>query len=313
MGGATAFQGPGTAGAEETDGTAGTAGTAETAAALPAPRTLSPSAMGAFTSCGLAFRFSYVERLPEPPSAPASKGTLVHRALERLMVHAPSDRTIATALCELDAAVTELAEHAEFAGLDLTADERVAFRADAEALVRRYFELEDPAEVNWVGLELKLEATLETGVTLRGIIDRLELDEHGDLVVTDYKTGSSPSERWEAKSLAGVHLYSVLCERALGRRPARVQLLYLSVPEAIVARPTDGSSRGVVARSTAVMDAVRRACSTGDFRPRRSALCDFCSFQEFCPEFGGDPTSAAVVLRERAAAAAGRPPLPLGV
>ena len=33
---------------------------------LPIPQTLSPSSMGCYTSCPLAFKFSYVQRLPEP-------------------------------------------------------------------------------------------------------------------------------------------------------------------------------------------------------------------------------------------------------
>ena len=276
------------------------------------PRRLSPSSMGAFTSCPLAFRFSYVQRLPEPPSAPASKGTLVHRALELLLDRPATERTVAAALADLDRAASELAAHPEFSGLDLTPEQVAQFRADAEALVRRYFELEDPSTVRPIGLEIKLEADLG-GVTLRGIIDRLELDRDGELVITDYKTGSSPRERWEEQSLAGVHLYALLCERNFGRLPATVQLLYLSKPEAIVARPSDGSIRSVVSKSRAVMQAVERACTRDDFRPRPSVLCDFCSFREFCPAYGGDPASAEAVLLERAAASAGRPALPLTV
>ena len=276
----------------------------------PVPVSLSPSSLGAFTSCPLAFRFSYVQRLPEPPSAPASKGTLVHRALERLMDRPAADRTLPAALADLEIACAELAAHPEFAGLDLTEEQLAQFRADAAVLVNRYFELEDPRTVQPIGLEIKLAAQLEK-VTLRGIIDRLEIDADGELVVTDYKTGGSPSERWEEKSLAGVHLYALLCEHNFGRRPKRVQLLYLSKPEAIIAYPTDGSIRSVVSKSGAVMDAVKRACSRDDFRPRSGPLCDFCSFREFCPQFDGDPESAEVVLRERAAAATDRPPLPL--
>src|SRR5258708_1531577 len=48
--------------------------------ALTLPRTLSPSKVVAFTNCPLAFRFSQIERRPEPPSPPAVKGTLVHAA-----------------------------------------------------------------------------------------------------------------------------------------------------------------------------------------------------------------------------------------
>lgn len=276
----------------------------------PVPQRLSPSSIGAFTTCPLAFRFSYVDRLPEPPSAPASKGTLVHRALERLMLREPPERTLDAALHDLTEAADELASHPEFAGLELSDDELERFRADAEMLVRRYFDLEDPTKVRPIGLELKLTADLER-VTLRGVIDRLELDDDGELVVTDYKTGRSPSERWEQRSLAGVHLYSLLCENALGRRPVRVQLLYLSEPEAIIATPNTPSVRGVEVRAAAVMEAVRRACAADDFRPRTGPLCDFCSFREFCPEFGGDPAEAKPVLETRAATAAGRPPLPL--
>ena len=77
---------------------------------------------------------------------------------------------------------------------------------------------------------------------------------------TSTASSSSPTTRparcrrelWEAKSLSGVHMYALLCERMLGKRPARVQLFYLSKPEAIIATPTDQSIRGVE-RKTAAM------------------------------------------------------------
>ncbi|HEX5616391.1 MAG TPA: PD-(D/E)XK nuclease family protein [Acidimicrobiia bacterium] len=275
------------------------------------PGGLSPSSMGAFTSCPLAFRFSYIERLPEPPAAPASKGTLVHLALQHLMWRPAEERTLDHALADLGRATADLAADPEFAGLELTAEEWATFHADAEVLVRRYFELEDPTRVRAIGLELRLEAELPSGVKLRGIIDRLELDDAGELVVTDYKTGSAPSEFWEAKSMAGVHVYSWLCEQVFGRRPASIQLLYLSTPERIVAHPSEQSLRGVAVKSTAVMQAVRTACERSDFRPRPGPLCNYCSFREFCPSFGGDPDRAAPVLAERAEVAQGIQRLPL--
>ncbi len=280
-------------------------------AAYPLPQSLSPSSMGTFTSCPLAFRFSYIERLPEPPSAPASKGTLVHLALQHLMWRPPAERTIANALADLDRAAADVAAHPEFADLALTDEERATFHADAETLVRRYFEIEDPREVTVLGVELRVTAETSTGVVIRGVIDRLELDEHGDLVVTDYKTGSAPSEGWEQKSLAGVHVYSLMCEKMFGRRPVRVQLLYLSKPERIVTCPSDQSLRGVEVKSGAVMKAVRIACARDDFRPRPSGLCSFCSFQEFCPEFGGRPELAKPTLRARQSERDGQPQLPL--
>ncbi|HTL85086.1 MAG TPA: PD-(D/E)XK nuclease family protein [Acidimicrobiia bacterium] len=279
--------------------------------AHPVPISLSPSSMGTFTSCPLAFRFSYIERLPEPPSAPASKGTLVHLALQYLMWRPPAERTLEAGLKDLDRAVADVADDPEFSELELTEEERIAFHSDAEKLVRRYFEMEDPTTVRVLGVELRVSAKTADGVTIRGVIDRLELDEDGELVVTDYKTGSAPSEGWEQKSLAGVHVYSMLCERVFGRRPARIQLLYLSRPERIMFTPNDQSLRGVEVKTGAVMKAVRAACARDDFRPRASALCAFCSFREFCPEFGGRPAEARPTLLARQAERDGQPQLPL--
>jgi putative RecB family exonuclease len=252
---------------------------------------LSPSSCSSFKECPLAFRFSYLERLPEPPAPWTSKGTLVHRALELLLDRPADERSIDAALADLERARVELVVHPDFADLDLTEAEWATFDAEAEQLVRRYFELEDPCEVHPIGLELKLEADLGR-VRLRGIIDRLDLDEHGELVVTDYKTGSVPSELWEAKSLSGVHFYALLCERMLGRRPARVQLYYLSKPEAIIATPTDQSIIGVERRTTALHAAIAQACERDDFRARPGRLCDFCTFRPYCPAHGGDPRQA---------------------
>src|SRR3954466_6684713 len=95
------------------------------------PRGLSPSSFGAFKSCPLAFKFSYLDRLPQPPSAPASKGTLVHRALERLMLRWGPQRTSGAALEDLATARAELAADADFADLVLTEDEWDAFHAEA--------------------------------------------------------------------------------------------------------------------------------------------------------------------------------------
>ena len=181
----------------------------------------------------------------------------------------------------------------------LTDEEWAQFDADAELLVQRYFELEDPRTVRPIGLELKLEADLGR-VRLRGVIDRLELDENGELVVTDYKTGSVPSEFWEAKSLSGVHIYALLCERMLGKRPARVQLFYLSKPEAIIATPTDQSIIGVERKTVAMASAIATACERDDFRPHPGRLCDFCTFKPVLPGVRRRPARRRRAPRSRA-------------
>ena len=108
---------------------------------------------------------------------------------------------------------------------------------------------------------------------MRGIIDRLEEDADGELVVTDYKTGRSPSVQYEQGRLGGVHFYAYLCEQALGRRPSIIRLMYLRDGIIIEARPTERSVRFLPKRTEAVWRAIARACETGDFKPRPGRLC----------------------------------------
>jgi putative RecB family exonuclease len=262
---------------------------------LTLPSSLSPSKVSSFTECALAFRFSAIDRLPEPPSIPATRGTLVHAALERLYDLAPPERTLPAALTAIDEAFEALRIHPEYTGLELDGDGEATFLDEAEQLVRRYFALEDPTTIHPIGLELQLEVQVGS-LVLRGIIDRLELDDEGRLVVTDYKTGRAPHENYEQGRLGGVHFYAFLCERLFGQRPSRVQLLYLAEPTAITTVPTEQSVQGLERKVKAVWSAIERACDRGHFAPRPSKLCEWCAFQAYCPAFGGDPSEVTHAL-----------------
>ncbi len=263
---------------------------------LPLPSTLSPSKITAFTNCPLAFRFSVVEHLPEPPSPPALKGTLVHRALELLFTeYPPGSRSRDAAQKALDAAWRELQDGDELDGLRLDETETIAFLVDARVLVDRYLELEDPDGVRAIGLELNLSTEID-GVTVRGIIDRLDELDDGSLAVVDYKTGRAPRTEQSKSRLSGVQMYALMCEAELGRRPSVVRLLYLRDRIVISAAPTDQAMRGTRQRALGVWSAIERACKEDDFRPNPSSLCRFCAFQAYCPSFGGDPSLAAPAL-----------------
>lgn len=260
------------------------------------PRSLSPSKVAAFRDCALAFRFTTIEHLPDPPTVWTVKGTLVHTALERLFWRHPAgERTPAAGRAELAAAWDLLQDDPDWRSLGLAGDEADRFLADAEDLVANYFSLEDPDAVTPVGIELTLEADLD-GIRLRGILDRLDRTPGGGLVVVDYKTGRAPSPAYEQARLAGVQLYALLCEEVLGQRPVEVRLLHLREPTTLTATPSEQTVRGQRTKTRAVWSAIERACRDEDFRPRTSPLCSFCRFRPFCPAYGGEPSRAAAAL-----------------
>ncbi|HUC04441.1 MAG TPA: PD-(D/E)XK nuclease family protein [Acidimicrobiales bacterium] len=254
--------------------------------ALELPRTLTPSKVSAFTSCPLAFRFTVIEHRPEPPSPHAVKGTLVHAALEGLFWHHRAGaRTPDAAELELMAAWDALQSDPEFTDLHLGPEEAGCFVDDARQLVSNYFLLEDPNAMHPVGVELGVEVE-QDGMRLRGIIDRLDVEPDGSLVVVDYKTGRAPGSRFEQGRLGGVQTYALMCEQILGRAPREVRLLYLRDPLAISSFPTAQVLRGQRQRVHAVWGAIERACEHEDFRPKTSGLCDYCAFKPACPAFG---------------------------
>jgi putative RecB family exonuclease len=257
------------------------------------PTSLSPSRVESFLSCPLAFRFASIEKLPDPPTIATTRGSLVHRALELLFMNRAAERTPVALECSVESAIIEYRTDPDFTQLSLGQAEIETFEQDCRDLAANYLTMEDPTIVRDIGLELRLEASVGE-LTLRGIIDRLELDDEGELVVTDYKTGRAPSQNYERKSLSGVHFYSFLCESLFGKRPAAVRLMYLKSGETITAIPTEQSSKFLTTRTNAVWKAVATACERDDFRPRQGALCSYCAYQRWCPAFGGDPSLAKV-------------------
>jgi len=258
------------------------------------PSTLSPSRVESFLSCPLAFRFASIQRLPDPPTIATTKGSLVHRALELLFLLPPPERTPGALDRCVAEAIDEYRVHPDFTELQLDDDATQLFFAECREIAANYMTLEDPRRVRAIGLELMLSAPVSDGLTLRGIIDRLELDERGELIVTDYKTGRAPHPNYERKSLSGVQFYAFLCESVFGRIPAAVRLMYLKSGEVITATPSSQSTRYMTTRTNAVWKAVATACERDDFRPKPSTLCSYCAYQRWCPEYGGDPSRAAV-------------------
>ena len=255
---------------------------------LPLPTSLSPSKISSFTDCPLAFRFEAVERIPSRPTVATVKGTLVHSALERLMALDATQRDRGAAAECLSAARAELPADAEWIELALPETDHAQFFADAERLVEAYFGLEDPTTIDPTGLELHLEYTdPDSGMLLRGIIDRLETAPGGELIVTDYKTGRSPNPKYAQARMVGVHVYSYLVEKNRGQRPTRVQLLYLGDQKVVADHPTDQSTRAIERKVRAIWEAIVTACDRERFEARVSPLCNWCDYRDYCPSQGG--------------------------
>ncbi|MGZ4442113.1 MAG: RecB family exonuclease [Nocardioidaceae bacterium] len=258
---------------------------------------LSPSRAGDFVSCPLLYRFRTVDKLPEPFSPDAVRGTVVHKVLEDLFDLPAASRTPDQAAELLQPAWEAILEAepeiAEMFGED--GPEIGAWLASCRTSLERYFALEDPTRLEPAERELYVETLLESKLLLRGFIDRVDVAPTGEIRVVDYKTGKAPGEAFEGKALFQMKFYALVLWRTRGVVPAMLQLVYLGSGELLRYTPDERDLLATERKVQAIWAAISQAQATGDWRPNRSALCGWCAHQALCPAWGGTPPPLPLV------------------
>ncbi|WP_426560265.1 RecB family exonuclease [Angustibacter sp. McL0619] len=277
----------------------------ETAADAPTAlrAALSPSRAADFMHCPLLYRFRVVDRLAEAPSPAAVRGTVVHSVLERLFDLPAGERTVEAARGLLRPQWEGLVEaNPELATLfpDDDGAALAEWLGSADELVARWFDLEDPTRLEPAERELYVETTLDDGLVLRGYVDRLDVAPTGALRVVDYKTGRSPSEHFEIKALFQMRFYALVLWRTRGVVPRLLQLVYLGDGQILRYEPDEADLLATERKVKALWAAIERAAATGDWRPNRGRLCDWCDHQAICPAWGGTPPPLPEHSLERA-------------
>ncbi|WP_246003978.1 RecB family exonuclease [Nocardioides marmoriginsengisoli] len=251
---------------------------------------ISPSRAGEFKSCPLMYRYRTIDKLPEAPSSAAVRGSLVHQVLEDLFDLPAAERTperaeelVPRAWEKLQAARPEAAEL--LAQLDQDEED---WLAACRPLLATYFDLEDPRRLEPAERELYVEALLDSKLLLRGVVDRIDIAPDGAIRVVDYKTSSSPGEAYEATALFQMRFYALVLWRTRGVIPAMLRLVYLGNSEILSYVPDEQDLLATQRQVEALWDAIREARRTGEWLPRRSPMCGWCSYKQHCSEFGGE-------------------------
>lgn len=243
--------------------------------------------------CPLLYRFRVIDRLPEKPSEAATRGTLVHAVLERLFDAPAADRTVpgAKALIpgQWDRLLESKPELTELFDGDPEGERLAGWLGEAERLVERWFSLEDPTRPEPAERELFVETELDSGLRLRGVIDRVDVAPTGEVRIVDYKTGKAPRPEYAEGALFQMKFYALVVWRLKNVVPRRLQLVYLGSGDVLTYDPVPADLERVERKLLALWEAIRLATETGEWRPRPTKLCGWCDHRAVCPEFGGTP------------------------
>jgi len=253
-------------------------------------KTLSPSRAGDFKTCPQLYKFRAIDRLPEPTTVYQARGTTAHLALQRLFDRPAADRT-PEALYDLFRQAWAELRTGEYEGLFESVEDEAAWGVESLNILANYFSVEDPASFEPLDRELDLLEDLD-GITIRGILDRME-EIDGRLIITDYKSGKAPPERFALPAFFALKIYALLIRRRTGRTPDAIRLIYLTGPTVYEIPVNDGQLDAMDRHLRALWATIDKAMEEDLFPPRPGRLCDWCSFQGICPAFAGSTEAPA--------------------
>lgn len=251
--------------------------------------TLSPSRANDYLNCPLLYRFRTIDKLPEPPSIDAIRGTLVHSVLEKLFTFPRAERSLLLAESQLLPLWSEMKESRSDVQELLPKMNEEEFLLSGFTLVKRYFDLEDPTIFEPAELETHVEVALNEHLLIHGYIDRLDIAPTGEIRIVDYKTGKAPGIGFEEKSFFQMKFYALILWRTLGKVPKRLQMIFLGDGKVLTQDPSEEDLLRTQTKIEKIALDIEESKKSGKWQTRKSRLCDWCAHQGICPEFGGTP------------------------
>lgn len=83
-----------------------------------------------------------------------------------------------------------------------------------------------------------------------------------------------------------MRFYALLLQEAW-RLPSRLQLLYLRAVKTLTLDPEVRDIAQFEQELNQLWGKIKADALAGQFKPKKSRLCDWCAFQSICPAFGG--------------------------
>ena len=247
-------------------------------------KNLSPSRASQFKTCPKQFKFANIDKIKEPTTEVQAKGTTVHQALEDLFDLKPEERNTEKLHNLFREAWTKVRGNDEHHNLFSSVEEEREWGLDGLKLLNNYMSIEDPTSFEPLERERWVRGSIED-LNLRGILDRMDRNNKGELVIVDYKSGKAPLAKYKEPRFFALKLYALLIQKELGEMPSELKLIYLKNSTIHTLKVTQDSLDQVKIEVLEIWNNIKKAFESNEFPATKNTLCDWCYYKPICPVF----------------------------
>ena len=253
-------------------------------------KNLSPSRASQFKTCPQQFKYANVDKLREPTNEVQAKGTTVHQALEDLFDLPQKERSIEKLHNLFRDAWTKVRGTDEHHNLFSSVEEERDWGVDGLKLLNNYMTIEDPTTFDPLERERWVRGSIED-LNLRGILDRMDRNRNGELIIVDYKSGKAPMAKYKEPRFFALKLYALLIKEELGEMPAELKLIYLKNSTIHTLKINEEDLNTARKEILEIWSNIKKAYKENKFPAIKNTLCDWCYYKPICPEFNDNPPS----------------------
>ncbi len=231
-----------------------------------------------FLDCKAKFKFCYVEKLPRKDWDFHIFGKFCHSVLEEFHKAYMEGCLLPYNVVMGDSFKKALAEYKD----KMTAEQR----KDCWAIIDKYLrkiqtEKNNGITANVIGVEKRFELAVGENIILNGAIDRIQIDDDGVIHVGDYKTVKNKKYLKNDFFQLLTYAFVIMSEDPTIQKVRGSYILLRYDFEYITTEFTREEVMGVQDK---YIDYVNQMLTEKDFKPNPTALCNFCDYQNNCPE-----------------------------
>lgn len=150
----------------------------------------------------------------------------------------------------------------------------------------------DKLEDDWkpLAVEVNFEFVYEDRCIIHGFIDRVDINNDGEIRVVDYKSSNKIYEDKDLKTPLQMMIYTLACEQLYGKTPIMhmYDMIFLDVKQLACSK---GYYKRGVKKLNGILDSIEESERTGIYKPKPTPLCHWCDFSEtndFAPFYTKD-------------------------